>query len=164
MLFSDLFIAVSLVGLPRCSDFIGHDLDQSSCCACHMSIACIHAKLKISSFSIESTYLLNLWFPSCLHLRTMCNLSFFDPFAITHVDVLRNCSPPRDWRIWMLIKLKILRQFFAHTRGDTQTDKGTVRSTRNQKKCTWQSCCSYSEWQSKDHMGLFAYRFCAHIL
>ena len=24
---------------------------------------------------------------------------------------------------------------------------------------SWQSCCSYSEWQSKDHMGLFAYRF-----
>ena len=24
---------------------------------------------------------------------------------------------------------------------------------------SWQSCCSYSERQSKDHMGLFAYRF-----
>ena len=71
---------------------------------------------KISSLSIESTYLLNLSFSSCLHLRTMCNLSLILRMtmilermstigfvAITHVDVSRNYL-----KIFgMLIKLKV---------------------------------------------------------
>ena len=64
---------------------------------------------EISSLSVESTYLLNLSFSSCLHLRTMCNLflilrtmmilehMFTIGFvAITHVDVSRNCLKNLD--------------------------------------------------------------------
>ena len=82
---------------------IVRDLDQKfMLCMSHEH--CIHSReAKISSLSIESTYLLHLPFSSCLHLRTMCNLSlilrmtmilermFTIGFvAITHVDVLRN--------------------------------------------------------------------------
>ena len=82
---------------------IVRDLDQKfMLCMSHEH--CIHSReAKISSLSIESTYLLNLSFSSCLHLRTMCSFSLilrtmmiFERMftigfvAITHVDVSRN--------------------------------------------------------------------------
>ena len=82
---------------------VGHDLKQSLCCGCSHE-HCIHScEAKISSLSMESIYLLNLSFSSCLHLRTMCSFSLilrttmiFERMftigfvAITHVDVSRN--------------------------------------------------------------------------
>ena len=88
---------------------IVRDLDQKfMLCMSHEH--CIHSReAKISSLSIESTYLLNLSFSSCLHLRTMCSFSLilrttmiFERMftigfvAITHVDVSRNCLKNLD--------------------------------------------------------------------
>ena len=143
---------------------IVRDLDQKfMLCMSHEH--CIHSRdAKISSLSIESTYLLNLSFSSCLHLRTMCSFSLilrmmviFERMftigfvAITHVDVSRNY-------------LKILD--VDQTQGSNQRRCTTMfRSPRFKERGasrymeSWQSCCSYSERQSKDHMGLSADQF-----
>ena len=126
---------------------------------------CIHScEAKISSLSIGSTYLLNPPFSSCLHLRTMCNLSLILRMAmvlecmftigfvaITHVDVSRNCLKNLD---------------VDQTRGSNQKRCTTMfRSPRFKDEGhpdTWSHgnlAVPYSERQSKDHMGLFAYRF-----
>ena len=112
-----------------------------------------------SNLPIESTYLVNLLLSSCLHLRTMCCLSFIERMVMmlermptlgfvtcSHSEVSRNHLKILDVDQTQGSNQKRCTTMFHSPRFK---ERGESRYTES-----WQFCCSCSKQLSSDLMGL----------